>query len=157
MPLTSFIGRERELSEAASLLASHRLVTLTGPGGTGKTRLAIELARAQAGRFDDGVWFVPLETVRDPALVPGAIAAAFSLLEAPDSTPLDRITSFLAERSVLLVLDNFEQVIEAAPILTGLLARGATTVAAGHEPGAAPPLDGAGSRRAAAGDAGVRC
>ena len=127
LPLTSFVGRGRELAEAAALLETHRLVTFTGPGGTGKTRLAVELGRTAAGRFDDGVWFVPLDAVRDPALVPVAVATMFSLLEAPGSTPLERTTRFLADRSTLLVLDNFEQVLEAGPMV-GELLRGAPGV-----------------------------
>ncbi len=119
--LTSFIGRVSELVELASLVPEKRLVTLTGPGGTGKTRLAIELARRVAGQFEDGAWLVTLDAVRDPELVMAAIASSFSLVESPGTTPADRLAAYLADRETLLVLDNFEQVIDAAPRIGELL------------------------------------
>ena len=124
MPLTSFVGRERELGHAGALLATHRLVTLTGPGGTGKSRLAIELGRASSDRFADGVWFVALDAVRDPTLVPNAITAALALLETPGLTPLERLRAFVADRSMLLVLDNFEHLVDAGPVVADLLGAG---------------------------------
>ncbi len=113
--LTSFIGRVSELVELGSLVREKRLVTLTGPGGTGKTRLAIELARRAAGQFEHGAWLVPLDAISDPELVPAAIASSFALVESPGSTPSDRLARYLADREMLLVLDNFEHVIDAAP------------------------------------------
>ena len=82
MQLTSFIGRERELAEVVDLLSSVRLLTLLGPGGTGKTRLGAEVAGRIGGRFADGVRFVPLAAVTDPALVPSAVGQALEVLEA---------------------------------------------------------------------------
>jgi predicted ATPase/class 3 adenylate cyclase len=119
--LTSFVGREAELREAGELLATTRLLTLTGPGGTGKTRLSLQLAANVAHEYDDGTWFVPLEPVRDPALVASRIATTFGLAERAAKSPLDQLVDWLAERKVLLVLDNFEQVIGAAPIVADLL------------------------------------
>ena len=81
-PLTSFIGRERELAQAKGLLADSYLVTLTGPGGSGKTRLCIAVAAAVAGDYPDGVYFVPLAPVRDPELVPSTIAQHIGLQDA---------------------------------------------------------------------------
>jgi predicted ATPase len=118
--LTSFVGRRRELDELATVLDAARLVTLTGPGGAGKTSLAIELAREIADRFPDGSWFVPLDRVLDRDLVAPAIATAFGLVESGGSAP-ERLHAFLADRSLLLVLDNLEQVRAAAPLVNELL------------------------------------
>ena len=120
--LTSFIGRDQELDALAALLASNRLLTLVGPGGTGKTSLAIELLRRESGRFRDGTWFVALESVRDAELVSGVLAATFGLVSGSGSETVDdRLTRFLASRSLAVVIDNFEQVLDAAPLLPGLL------------------------------------
>ena len=119
--LTSFVGREAELKEAEELLAATRLLTLTGPGGTGKTRLSLQLAASVAHEYDDGTWFVALEPVRDAALVASRIATTFGLAETAAKSPRDQLVEWLAERKVLLVLDNFEQVIEAAPVVADLL------------------------------------
>ena len=119
--LTSFIGRVSDLVELGSLVREKRLVTLTGPGGTGKTRLAIELARRAASQFEHGAWLVPLDAISDPELVPAAIASSFALVESPGSTPSDRLARYLADREMLLVLDNFEHVIDAAPGIMELL------------------------------------
>ena len=120
--LTSFIGRDGELDGLAGLLDSNRLITLVGPGGTGKTSLAIELLRRESGRFRDGTWFVPLESVRDPDLVLGVLAATFGLVSGNSSETVDeRLSRFLATRSLAVVIDNVEQVVDAAPLLPGLL------------------------------------
>jgi predicted ATPase/class 3 adenylate cyclase len=119
--LTSFVGREAELAEANRLLESTRLLTLTGPGGTGKTRLSLQLAADVAERYPDGTWFVPLEPVRDPAFVASAIASAIGLVESGGRTPRDVVVEWIGERRVLLVLDNFEQVIDGAPVVGELL------------------------------------
>ncbi|HYL40912.1 MAG TPA: hypothetical protein VET90_06350, partial [Candidatus Binatus sp.] len=121
--LTSFVGREAELVEAGRLLAENRLVTLTGPGGTGKTRLSLQVAANAADAYPDGIFFVPLETVREPALVASQIAAAIGLVET-NRPALDIVRDWLAARTALLVLDNLEQVLGAGPILADLL-RGA--------------------------------
>ncbi len=119
-PLTSFIGREPELEAGLRLLASARLITLTGPGGCGKTRLALELAARALPDFADGAWFVDLSGVTDPALVPAAIAHALGVQETRVPV-LEAVQGFLRERALLLVLDNFEQVSAAAPTVVALL------------------------------------
>ncbi len=119
--LTIFIGREKELGEAADLLQTTRLLTLTGPGGTGKTRLSLQLAADVAHEYSDGVWFIPLEPVRDPGLVASRIASAIGLVETAGRSAQELVSQWLAGRHVLLVLDNFEQVIDAAPVVADLL------------------------------------
>lgn len=119
--LTSFLGRERELPEALALLHEHRLLTLVGAGGTGKTRLAIELARAAAPDFADGVLFVELAPIREPALVAPAIARHLGLAETAARDTLEMVQEALHGRHLLLVLDNFEQVMAAAPVVSTLL------------------------------------
>jgi predicted ATPase/class 3 adenylate cyclase len=119
--LTSFVGREAELAEAGRLLAANRLVTLTGPGGTGKTRLSLQVAANASEAYPDGVFFVPLETVRDPDLVPGRITGAIGLAESSRTTPLETLRDWLAGKAVLLLLDNLEQVLGAGPLIADLL------------------------------------
>jgi predicted ATPase/class 3 adenylate cyclase len=119
--LTSFVGRA-EVEAVVRRLESGRLVTLTGPGGTGKTRLAVEVATAVADRFADGTWFVPLETITEPELVPSEVVAAMGIGSGPDA-PLERLLARLEDQTTLLVLDNLEQVTDAGPILTSILAR----------------------------------
>ena len=119
--LTSFVGRERELAEAGALLETNRLVTLTGPGGTGKTRLSLQIAADAAERYPDGLFFVPLETVREPALLPSRIAGAIGLSESGNRTADVVLREWLASKQVLLVLDNFEQVLAAGPMIADLL------------------------------------
>jgi len=119
--LTSFVGRERELAEALELLGRNRLVTLTGPGGTGKTRLALHVAANAAERFPDGVWFVPLDAVMDPSNVLPAVASVLRLRERPGVDHATLIVDALAGRRVLLVLDNLEQVLAAGAAIAGLL------------------------------------
>jgi predicted ATPase/class 3 adenylate cyclase len=118
--LTSFIGRA-EIEAAAALLRGVRLLTLTGPGGTGKTRLVLQLAAELAEDFPDGVFFVALDPVTDPDLVPSTIATGLGLGSTSAEPPLERIIDYAAHRRVLLVLDNFEQVVSAAPIVGRLL------------------------------------
>lgn len=119
--LTSFVGRDTELAEASELLRRTRLLTLTGPGGTGKTRLSLQLAADVAERFADGIWFVALEPVRDPGLIATTILTTLGLVEAGGRSAHDVLVDWLAPREVLLVLDNFEQVIEGAPVVADLL------------------------------------
>ncbi len=121
--LTSFVGREAELARARALLAETRLLTLTGPGGTGKTRLALQLAATVADRFEAGVYFVALEPLRHPDLVAPAIGRVLGAVEAPGRPPLDVLVDAVGERHLLFVLDNFEQVVEAAPVVAELLRR----------------------------------
>jgi predicted ATPase/class 3 adenylate cyclase len=119
--LTSFVGREQELTEAAAVLEGARLLTLTGPGGTGKTRLSLELAARAADRFPDGVFFVPLEPISEASLVPATIAQVLGLPDRGGRSPVDRLVDYLRDRRVLLVLDNVEQVRSAAPVVGELL------------------------------------
>ena len=119
----SSVGRRREVSAVIDLLASTaRLVTITGAGGIGKTRVALRAAHELAPRFVDGVVFVGLAALRQPDVVPGEIATALGVVDHRD--PLTAVADHLANRSTLLVLDNFEQVEEAAPMLASLLAAG---------------------------------
>jgi non-specific serine/threonine protein kinase len=112
--LTSFVGRAGPVREVAGLLDRSRLVTVTGPGGAGKTRLAGEVARQVAGRFADGVWLAELAPVRDPALVPAVVAAALGVPEQPGLPAAGVLARVLARQQLLLVLDNCEHVIGAA-------------------------------------------
>src|ERR1700746_1204610 len=114
-PLTSLIGRERELAQARRLLAGSYLVTLTGPGGSGKTRLGIALAAEVAGDYPDGVFFVPLAPVREPGLAPATSAQSLGLQDPRDRPLMDHLVSQLRDRQVLLVLDNFEHLLAGAP------------------------------------------
>ena len=118
--LTSFVGRA-ELAAAREAFAETRLLTLTGPGGTGKTRLALQLAAEMSDEFADGVFFVGLDSIVDVDLVPSAIASALRITAGGAKGPLDAVIDFLAEKQMLLVLDNFEQVVEAAPDISRLL------------------------------------
>jgi predicted ATPase/class 3 adenylate cyclase len=120
--VTSFVGREREVEEVSGLLEGSRLVTLTGPGGTGKTRLAIRVAGNLADRFPDGIFFVELASVTEPNLVLGVIAAVVGTGELGPLPVMEMLQRELRHRTALLVVDNFEQVIDAAPALGSLLA-----------------------------------
>ena len=121
--LTTFVGREREVAEAVTLLGRTRLLTFTGPGGTGKTRLSIQVATAAADRFPDGTWFVALEAVRDATLVAPTILRALGVTDSPTRSSLDAVVETLGERRTLLVLDNFEQVVAAGPVVADILRR----------------------------------
>jgi predicted ATPase/DNA-binding CsgD family transcriptional regulator len=120
--LTSFVGREQAVREIANLLGEFRLVTVTGPGGVGKTRLAGEVARRVAGRFADGAWLAELAPVRDSARVATSVAAALGVREQPGMPAADAVMRVLARRQLLVVLDNCEHVIgAAAQLCAGLL------------------------------------
>jgi hypothetical protein len=121
-PLTALIGREDELAGLTALLPSARLVTLTGPGGVGKTRLALEAARVAAAGFPDRVTFVPLSGLRDPALIGRAIADALGLREVGGRPVRDVLRERLTGAPRLLLLDNFEHLLEAGPDVADLLA-----------------------------------
>ena len=115
--ISSFVGRESELTEIARLLRKHRLVSLTGPGGAGKTRLALVAAGELVEVFDDGVWLVELAPLTDPALVTQTVAGALEVREQP-GRPLTRVLrDYLATRRLLLVLDNCEHLVDACAVL----------------------------------------
>ena len=120
---TRLIGREKEVAEVVQLLKREdvRLVTLTGPGGTGKTRLSLQSAGLLTGEYDSGVFFVPLAPIVDPDLVIPTIAQTLDVPEIPGLAMIDCLTNYLKNRSLLLVLDNFEQVISAGSDIAGLL------------------------------------
>jgi predicted ATPase/class 3 adenylate cyclase len=120
--VTSFVGREREVREIGELLGGSRLVTLTGPGGTGKTRLSLRVADDARPAHHDGVYFVELAPITDPRLLPTTIAQAIGLLEDPKRPVLEALEAQLRDRDVLLVLDNFEQVLDGADVVGRLIA-----------------------------------
>jgi len=126
--LTSFVGRAAVVDEIAGQLGRYRLVTVTGPGGAGKTRLAGEVAKRVAGRFADGAWLAELAAVRDPAQVAAAVAAALGIRDLPAAAAADALAHALARRQLLLVLDNCEHVIGAAAELCARLLLGADDV-----------------------------
>ncbi len=134
--MTRLIGRERELREIAGLVRESRLVTLVGAGGIGKTRLSLAAAAAMADQFDDGVVFVPLDTCTNEDLVIAAIALALRVDEVPGEDLLETLLGHLAEASVLLLLDNFEQALSAAPLIGEMLSAVATlqVLATSREP-----------------------
>lgn len=121
---TRLIGRSPERAQALHLLrhGETRLLTLTGPSGVGKTRLALELVQDLAPTFGDGLAYVPLAPIRDASLVPGAVAQSLGIRRAALSSPADQVQTFLQGKRLLLVLDNFEQVLDSASFVAGLLA-----------------------------------
>jgi predicted ATPase/class 3 adenylate cyclase len=123
LPVSSFIGRERELEQTAAALGQARVVTLTGPGGVGKTRLALQAAGQVSPRFADGAWLAELAPVRDPAGADDAVAAVFSLTARAGQSTLEALVEFLRAKELLLVLDNCEHLLERAAALAGALAR----------------------------------
>ncbi|MEA2682225.1 MAG: hypothetical protein QOK05_553 [Chloroflexota bacterium] len=133
--MTTFIGREKELEETHQLLHTVRLLTLTGPGGTGKTRLSVQVAADLAQEFD-GVYWVPLAPIDDPELVTTTIASVLGLQESGQKTPQEMVIENLRTRKVLLVLDNFEQVTAAAPAIGEILkgAPGVKIIASSRAP-----------------------
>jgi predicted ATPase/class 3 adenylate cyclase/DNA-binding CsgD family transcriptional regulator len=135
--LTSFVGREAELAEVATLLASHRLVTLVGAGGCGKTRLAAQVAADGVDAYPDGVWWVELSPVADPDLVPRAVMGSLGLGIDRGLEPLDRIVGYLGDQRILLVLDNCEHVLPSVARTADGLLRGCpnvTVMATSREP-----------------------
>ncbi|MFO8080201.1 MAG: BTAD domain-containing putative transcriptional regulator [Armatimonadota bacterium] len=126
LQLTRFFGRQTELARLTEMLADPevRLLTITGPAGSGKTRLAVEAARRALEHFEGAVWFIPLAHVRDPELMPGMIAERCDLPRSPALAPLEQVVSYLSDRAPLLVLDNLEQLKEGAgPVVYALLER----------------------------------
>jgi predicted ATPase/class 3 adenylate cyclase len=121
---TPFIGREREVESVTSLLRREevRLLTLTGTGGTGKTRLALQVGGAVLDEFERGVFFVSLGSITDASLIPSAIAGTLKVKEAPGESLVETLSSYLRDKQMLLVLDNFEHLLEGAPVVSELLA-----------------------------------
>ena len=119
--LTSFIGRENEIAEVKQELDAHRLVTLTGSGGTGKTRLSLQVAAELLDQFDHGVWFIELAPLTDPDLIPQTILSAIGISEQPNKTPLEILKEYLHEKKTLIVLDNCEHLVKASAQVTNAL------------------------------------
>src|SRR5271166_3678343 len=134
--LTSFVGRDAELTRLRELLAQNRVVTLTGAGGVGKTRLAIQVAAQMGGEFGDGAWYVDLAPITDPELVPVTAARALGLPDQPGRSTMDSLLRFVRDRRMLVVLDNCEHLLDAcADLVVALLgaAPGLTLLATSRE------------------------
>ncbi|HWZ69960.1 MAG TPA: winged helix-turn-helix domain-containing protein [Casimicrobiaceae bacterium] len=127
--LTSFVGREQEIAQLEELVTANRLVTLTGAGGAGKTRLAIEVASRLIDAFADGVWLVELAALSDPRLVPQAAAQALALPEQPKQPVMETLSDYLASKKLLLVLDNAEHLLEACVHLVDEIVRRSPDIA----------------------------
>ena len=137
--LTSFVGRQEEMQEIIGLLKTSRLVVLTGAGGTGKTRLALQVATELSPAYRDGVWLVELSPITDPALVANAIAETLQANPVGEVSPLEALKRFLRRKHLLLLLDNFEHLPEATPLVGELLAAAGCCAAIdrpGNQPGA---------------------
>jgi predicted ATPase/DNA-binding CsgD family transcriptional regulator len=136
-PLTSFVGRDDDVQKLDVLLGEYRLVTVTGAGGVGKTRLAGEVARRTVGRFADGAWMVDLAAVNDAALVGAAVATTLGIRQVPGHSVLESLAGLLARRQLLLILDNCEHLLHAVAELCGSLlsvADDVTVLATSREP-----------------------
>jgi predicted ATPase len=134
---TSFVGRRYELAEATKKLAAARLVSLVGPGGVGKTRLAIRIAATLGRGFPGGAWMAELAELADPALVSSAVMAALDLRDQAATDPLAQLCSYLKDKELLLVLDNCEHLLEAAARLVSEVIRaapGVRMIATSREP-----------------------
>lgn len=122
VPATRLIGRASELRDLRELLAAQRLITLAGPPGSGKTRLAVELARSALGTFADGAWFVPLAPIQDESLVAHAVARALDVSEQPGSPMVEVVARHLESRRLLVIFDNFEHLLGGAAVVAEWLA-----------------------------------
>lgn len=128
LQLASFVGREEEVREIKRLLGINRLVTLTGPGGVGKTRLALEVASGVGGAYPNGVWLVELGSLADPALVPQAVTTTLGIHEQMQRPVLETLVDVLRSRELLIVLDNCEHLVEAAAAITQTLLQNCAAV-----------------------------
>lgn len=126
--LTTFIGREKEIAEVKQELAEHRLVTLTGSGGTGKTRLSLQVAAGLLEKFEHGVWFVELAPLTDPELIPSTILSTIGISEQQGKTPIEILKEYLHEKSILILLDNCEHLIEVSAKITNILLNAAPKI-----------------------------
>src|SRR3984893_17506686 len=137
MQLTSFVGRDEQLTQVRGLLSQNRLVTMTGAGGVGKTRLAIQIAGQLSGEFGDGVWYVDLAPITDPELVPVTAARAFGLPDQPGRSTTETLTRFIGDRHMLVVLDHCEHLLDASAALVMALLEacsGLTLLTTSREP-----------------------
>jgi class 3 adenylate cyclase len=135
--LTNFVGRGAQMTDLEELLVDNRLVTLTGAGGAGKTRLAVEIVVRIAPEFRDGVWYVDLAPITHPAVVPVTVARALGLPDQPGRSTMDTLLRFVADRQLLILLDNCEHLLDAsAELVVALLAGapGLTVLATSREP-----------------------
>jgi len=126
--LTSFVGREKEIQDISQSIRSNRLVTLTGIGGTGKTRLALQVAADMIDEFPDGVWFIELTSITEPDIIPQAILTAMGIPEQTRITNLQLLTEYLQKRKLLLILDNCEHLIDACAKLAQKLVKDAAHI-----------------------------
>jgi predicted ATPase len=126
--LTSFVGRGAQMTDLEKLLVDNRLVTLTGAGGAGKTRLGVEIAARIAAEFGDGVWYVDLAPITDPELVPVTVARALGLPDQPGRSTMDSLLRFVRDRQMLVVLDNCEHLLDASAELVVALLSGAASL-----------------------------
>lgn len=126
--LTSFIGREKEIAEVKDELAHHRLVTLVGPGGTGKSRLSLQVAADVLDAYPQGVWFVELAALSDPELVPQTLLSAMSVSEQKGKTALETLEEYLRDKNLLVILDNCEHLIEACAKTSQAILKAASNV-----------------------------
>jgi transcriptional regulator with XRE-family HTH domain len=120
-PLTTFIGRKKEQSDVVRLVDKHRLVTLTGPGGVGKTRLALKVSKEVLGNYVDGVWLVELAPILDPLIVPRITAIAIGLRDEPQRPVIDMLSDYLREKEILMILDNCEHLLDSCSQLAATL------------------------------------
>jgi predicted ATPase len=125
---TSFIGREKEMAEIKQAISEHRLVTLTGSGGTGKTRLSLQVAADLLDQFPDGIWFVELAPLTNPDLIPQTILSVFGIGEAQGKTPMQSLIDHVHNKNLLIVLDNCEHLIEACAQLVDTLLKHSPTL-----------------------------
>ena len=128
LDLTSFVGREAELEELLPLIAAHRLISVTGAGGCGKTRLVQQAGSRASRRFSDGVWFVDLAPIRDPHLLPAVVTRTLDVPEKPGTTLTETLLNGSVPRHLLLILDNCEHLVEARATFVDHLLRGTSRI-----------------------------